>query len=89
MPSSCESKSYIRFLEETGVEHVASIFRWIYVRKKVSDGALDLYSDIGSKIRYMKRLRAFFISMTQPSVIRRSFVSCSGNIRSGSNLSAS
>jgi hypothetical protein len=39
-------------------------FRWIYVRKKASNGALDLYSDIGSKIRYMKRLQTFFISLT-------------------------
>ena len=64
MASSPRSKSYIRFLEETGAEHVGSIFRWIYIRKKASYGALDLYSDIGSKIRYMKRLQAFFISLT-------------------------
>lgn len=64
MQGHTESKSYLRFLEETGVEHVGSIFRWIYLRKKASDGALDLYSDMGSKIRYMKRLQAFFISMT-------------------------
>lgn len=64
MPSNAESTSYLRFLEETGVEHVGSIFRWIYLRKKASDGALDLYSDMGSKIRYMKRLQAFFLSLT-------------------------
>ncbi len=64
MASSPRSKSYIRFLEETGAEHIGSIFRWIYVRKKASNGALDLYSDIGSKIRYMKRLQTFFISLT-------------------------
>lgn len=62
-PSSTRSKSYIRFLEETGAEHVGSILRWIYLRKKTSEGVLDLYSDIGSRIKYLKRLRVFFISL--------------------------
>jgi hypothetical protein len=61
MPS--RSEAYIRFLEETGAEHVGSIFRWIYIRKKTSEGALDLYSDIESRIRYVRRLRIFFISL--------------------------
>lgn len=63
MPSSAGSKSYIRFLEETGAEHIGSIFRWIYLRKKKSEGSLDLYSDIGSKIRYTKRLQVFFLAL--------------------------
>lgn len=63
MPHRSESEAYIRFLEETGAEHVGSIFRWIYIRKKTSEGALDLYSDIGSKLRYMRRLQIFFISL--------------------------
>lgn len=62
-PSSARGKSYIRFLEETGAEHVGSILCWIYLRKKTSEGALDLYSDIESKIKYMKRLQVFFFSL--------------------------
>ena len=64
MTSSAESKSYLRFLEDTGSEHVGSIFRWIYIRKKTAEGPLDLYSDIRSKMKYLKRLQIFFISLT-------------------------
>ena len=63
MPYRSDSEAYIRFLEETGAEHVGSILRWIYIRKKTSDGALDLYSDIESRIRYVRRLQIFFISL--------------------------
>lgn len=63
MPYRSDSEAYIRFLEETGAEHVGSIFRWIYIRKKTSEGALNLYSDIESRIRYVRRLRIFFISL--------------------------
>ena len=63
MPTNAKSKSYLLFLEDTGAEHVGSIFRWIYIRKKTSEGSLDLYSDIGSKMKYLKRLQIFFFSL--------------------------
>lgn len=63
MPYRSDSEAYIRFLEETGAEHVGSMLRWIYIRKKTSEGALDLYSDIESKLRYTRRLQIFFIAM--------------------------
>lgn len=63
MPYRAGSEAYIRFLEETGAEHVGSILRWIYIRKKTSEGALDLYSDIESRISYVRRLRIFFTSL--------------------------
>jgi len=63
LPSNTESMSYIRFIEEAGVEHIGSIFRWVYLKKKTEDGPFDLYSDIGSKIKYLKRLQIFFISL--------------------------
>ena len=43
-------ESYIAFMEETGAEFVGRFTMWIYFRKKVEDGAFDLYSDIDSKI---------------------------------------
>lgn len=58
-----KSTSYLQFLEETGVEHVASIFRWVYLRKKSEDGPFSLYSDVGSTIKYLQRLQLFFISL--------------------------
>lgn len=51
-----ESEQYIRFLEDTGVEHVGSVTRWVYFRKKASDGEFDLFSDIDSRIKHLKRL---------------------------------
>lgn len=55
-PSHPESISYIRFLEETGVEHIASYMRWVYLRKKASEGSFDLYSDYKSRIGHLKRI---------------------------------
>lgn len=63
-PSSAESQSYLQFLEETGIEHISSILYWVYLRKKTEDGPFDLYSDVGSAIRYFKRLQMFFILLT-------------------------
>jgi hypothetical protein len=56
MPGNAESVSYISFLEETGIEQVGSILRWIYLRKKASDGPFELYSDTESKINHYKRI---------------------------------
>jgi hypothetical protein len=55
-PGSGESVSYIRFLEETGAEYVASFKHWVYFRKKAADGAFDLYSDLDSRLNHLKRL---------------------------------
>lgn len=64
LPSAAESKSYLLFLEETGVECIASIFRWVYLRKKAADGPFTLYSDVSSTIKYFRRLQLFFLSLT-------------------------
>lgn len=55
-----KSKQYINFLEETGVEHVASSFRWAFFRKKASLGEFDIYSDIDSKIEHYKKIITLF-----------------------------
>ncbi len=59
-PTHPESMAYIRFLEENGVECVATYMRWIYLRKKASDGPFDIYTDIDSKIKHYQRVNAFF-----------------------------
>lgn len=63
-PTSAESIPYIRFLEESGVECVASVLNWVYLRKKSTEGAFDIYSDIESKIRYYKRINVFYNTAT-------------------------
>ena len=57
-----ESKKYLSFLEETGVEIVAYYMRWVYLRKKASEGNFDVYSDIDSKIKHYKKVN-FWWSM--------------------------
>jgi len=60
LPTHAESIAYIKFLEENGVECVATYMRWIYLRKKASEGAFDIYSDIESKITHYKRILIFW-----------------------------
>ena len=59
-----ESRQYIRFLEETGVEQVGNYFRWAYFRKKAADGPFDLYSDLESRIKHLKRIIALVLPIS-------------------------
>lgn len=59
-PTHAESEQYIRFLEDTGVEYVGSVTRWVYFRKKAADGEFDLFSDIDSRIKHLNRLTSSF-----------------------------
>lgn len=60
LPNHPESSSYIKFLEENGVECVATYMRWLYLRKKSSEGAFDIYSDIESRIKHYRRIFFFY-----------------------------
>ena len=62
-PGSGESESYIRFLEETGAEYVASFKHWAYFRKQTADGAFDLYSDLDSRLGHLKRLMTLMLCL--------------------------
>lgn len=63
LPSHPVSQKYLQFMEESGVEHIASYMRWAYFRKKASDGVFDIYSDIGSKIKHFQRINLFWVIM--------------------------
>lgn len=56
-----ESQEYIKFMEDTGAEFVASYNRWVYFRRKETDGEFNIYSDMDSKIRHYNRIRQLFI----------------------------
>ncbi len=60
MPSHPESQVYIEFLEDTGVECVATHFRWAFFRKPTSEGPFQLFTDAALKIQHYKRLIALF-----------------------------
>jgi len=62
-PQNPESELYLRFLEDAGVEVVASYMKWVYLRKEAADGPFAVYSDNDSKIRYLKRVRCFWTGL--------------------------
>ena len=51
-----ESATYLEFLEDAGVEVIASHTRWVYLRKKAADGPFELFSDKESRIAHYKRI---------------------------------
>lgn len=56
LPENAESRAYIKWMEELGIEAVASYFRWVHFRKKAADGPFDLFSDFGSRIKHYKKV---------------------------------
>lgn len=56
LPSHPESKAYMAFLDEVGIEVVDTSYRWIFLRKRTSDGPFQLYSDFDSMIQREKRI---------------------------------
>lgn len=59
LPSTKKSRDYIRFLEETGVEMIGCYIRWVYLRKKKSEGDFDLFSDLDSRINHLTKILYF------------------------------
>lgn len=56
MTSHVESEQYLSFLEETGVKHVGTFGRWVFLRKKKDEGPFDLFSDNASRITHLNRI---------------------------------
>lgn len=52
-PKHPESEKYIKFIEETGAEHIGNFKNWVYFRKKTADGEFKLYSDKRSVIKQL------------------------------------
>lgn len=59
MPKHPESRKYIEFLEQTGAEHIGSFTRWVYFRKKASEGDFELFSDNASRTKYLTSITSF------------------------------
>ena len=55
-PSHAESQQYIKFMEETGATYLGSLLRWVYFKKKTSEGVFDIYSDRDSRIKHLNRI---------------------------------
>ena len=56
MPLLPKTQSYLQFLQETGVELIATQVRWAYFRKKAVDGPFDIFSDRKSKCKHYARI---------------------------------
>lgn len=63
LPKHPESQDYIRFMEQNGVEHVASYLRWVYFRRRSAEGEFNIYSDITSRIKHYKRVRLLWMTL--------------------------
>lgn len=59
LPRHPEMQKYIEFMEETGAEHVGSFTRWVYFRKKASEGDFVLFSDNTSRVKYLTTILSF------------------------------
>ena len=69
LPSHPESIAYIRFLEEAGIEQIGTYFRWVYFRRKATDGAFDLYSDLESRIKHYRRILMLLAAIMPLTII--------------------
>lgn len=76
--STQKSRDYIKFVEDTGAEYVTSWFRWVFFRKKASDGEFILYTDIDSKITNYKSIRNMFTAATIIELL--AFISLASNL---------
>lgn len=56
LPTAPQSKAYLGFMEDMGVEHVGSLFGWVYFRKKASESDFHLYSDTASPLKHFGRM---------------------------------
>lgn len=56
VPTHVESAAYLEFLEEAGIQAVASSMRWVYLRKKTADGPFEIFSDRESRIAHYRRI---------------------------------
>ena len=53
-PDSPEGRQYIEFVESTGAEYIGKVMKWVYFRKKTSDGPFELHGDNATRIKHLK-----------------------------------
>lgn len=64
-----ESQKYIEFLESTGVKHVGSWMRWIYLRKEAGQGPFELYSDNTSRLKHLSQIISLIITLGAANLV--------------------
>lgn len=58
-PRNPEMQKYMEFLEQTGAEHIGSMTRWVYFRRKAVEGNFELFSDHASRVKYLSGILSF------------------------------
>jgi Protein of unknown function (DUF2812). len=61
LPSHPESRQYIQFMEDNGVEVISNWTRWVYFRKKTDSVPFNIFSDIDSRITHYKRIGQLYL----------------------------
>ncbi|MCL2171193.1 MAG: DUF2812 domain-containing protein [Defluviitaleaceae bacterium] len=51
-----EIAEFIRFIEDGGATHIATIHNWIYFHKKADDRPFEIYNDLDSKINQFRKM---------------------------------
>lgn len=59
--SPTEKKDYFEILKDSGITIIQEFGGWIYMKKAVSEGPLEIYTDIKSKIDYYNRILNLFL----------------------------
>ena len=64
-----DNVKYIRFMEDSGAEHVDSCLHWVYFRKKTTEGSFNIYTNLESRISYYQRIIRLFLLLVLPSLL--------------------
>lgn len=57
---SGDKDDYVVFMEEAGVEVVGQWWRWVWLKKRTTDGPFEMYTDKESKITHYSKIKRFF-----------------------------
>jgi len=56
LPAHAESVQYIAFMKDAEIEHIGSLHRWVYFRRKSGENSFGLFSDIDSRIKHLSKI---------------------------------
>ncbi|HLQ70598.1 MAG TPA: DUF2812 domain-containing protein [Bacillota bacterium] len=82
LPNTPDSKGYIDFMEENGIECVDTFIRWAYFRKETTDEPFEIYSDYTSRMSHMKRVIAIILAVSIANLFLAIFNTFMGSMNS-------
>jgi len=60
-PGSRESRKYMDFMVDSGIEHVSTQGYLVYYRRRAAEGPFEIYTDIDSKLSYYRRISNYWL----------------------------